>query len=163
MGKYIKLFETNSEYQAYKDSDEFMLPNVVKINEAITPVYNYAPKPIIFTIEGEEYSINTPMTWAELFQNQDLPIHQQGIFYGCKDEGLEITDTCCFGTLYIYNESNIACNICTWSAHIGACGCAKAEMRHLYDSENNIVNVNDVIIPTDYKLIFFTDLYHGIG
>lgn len=34
MGKYLKKFETETDYQAFKDSDEWIIPNVSAIYDA---------------------------------------------------------------------------------------------------------------------------------
>ena len=33
MSKYLKIFETTSEYEAYKNSEEYILPNISCIKE----------------------------------------------------------------------------------------------------------------------------------
>lgn len=54
--KHIKLFETTLEYDAFKTSDGFVLPNVSLVKEDNTVLYETFPKP-----EMIEYHFDVPM------------------------------------------------------------------------------------------------------
>lgn len=66
--KYLKYFTNESDYQTFKDSEEYITPNVsyveeingVKFNPNVTSV-----SLIEFTVEGTPYQAEEGMTWQE--------------------------------------------------------------------------------------------------
>lgn len=69
--KYLKKFSTESEYQTFKNGDDWVTPNVSAIEEDNGLFYNEIPKLISFTVycggDGftKEYTAEEGMTWEE--------------------------------------------------------------------------------------------------
>lgn len=62
--KYLKYLQTITDFELFKNSDEYITPNVSFIEE--TKVVNYEPlvtiKLITFTISGTEFQVEEGMT-----------------------------------------------------------------------------------------------------
>lgn len=70
--KYLKLFETEAEYTQFKDSEQFITPNVSYIENSDVVMYNpyVAPVSLIeFTINGASYQAEEGMTWQEFVES----------------------------------------------------------------------------------------------
>lgn len=75
--KYLKNFQTNADYQAFKSSEEYVEPNVFRIEENSSVVYNAANNDaedislITFTVKlggdgfTKEYTAEEGMTWEQ--------------------------------------------------------------------------------------------------
>ena len=63
--KYLKKFQTNADYQAFKGTDDWITPNVTLITGDNNIVFESFINTIIFTIGGTEYQAEEGMTWEE--------------------------------------------------------------------------------------------------
>jgi hypothetical protein len=64
--KYLKKFQTNADYQAFKSSSEYVEPNLSAIENDNTIFYEpVKPTLITFTISNIEYQAEEGMTWEE--------------------------------------------------------------------------------------------------
>lgn len=73
--KYIKRFETNADYQAFKSSDDYLTPNLCAIEDIDDVVYQKLILPT-FTIYNTNlgqtytYSFVDGMTWSEFIESE---------------------------------------------------------------------------------------------
>lgn len=73
--KYIKRFETNADYQAFKSSDDYLTPNLCAIEDIDDVVYQKLILPT-FTIYNTNlgqtytYSFVDGMTWREFIESE---------------------------------------------------------------------------------------------
>lgn len=66
--KYIKKFQTNADYQTFKNGSDYVTPNVSVIVEDDTIMFNplaSAVSLITFTVDAISYSAEEGMTWKE--------------------------------------------------------------------------------------------------
>ena len=74
--KYIRRFENESDYQAFKGGGDWITPNVVYVNENsnlyLQPYEESGggSNLITFTVDGTEYQAEEGMTWGD-FYNSD--------------------------------------------------------------------------------------------
>ena len=86
--KYLKLFETDAEYQTFKQTDEFIKPNVSHCVQENEVHYNPIPHDyskdyltfvaledgtFVFFDNAVSYSLDNGETWTELAANTDSP------------------------------------------------------------------------------------------
>ena len=62
--KHLKLFQTEAEYTAYKNGNDFVTPNVSYIVDSTNTFYNPI-KLITFTVENVSYQAIEGMTWED--------------------------------------------------------------------------------------------------
>jgi hypothetical protein len=64
--KYLKLFDTTAQYDTFKSSSDFVLPNVsYVINENVYFNPSEDIKEIEFYVQGKKYTALKDMTWRE--------------------------------------------------------------------------------------------------
>jgi hypothetical protein len=64
--KYLKKFQTDADYQAFKGSDDWVTPNVSVIEETSELAYNpYTKKIITFIASNLTLQAEEGMTWIE--------------------------------------------------------------------------------------------------
>lgn len=89
--KHLKEFNTESDFQAFKSSDDWLTPNVSFINRDKTLVYNRPT--IIFHTVQTIYNIKTShqalpgMTWND-WVNSEYYSPSDGDFHSRGDDGL---------------------------------------------------------------------------
>lgn len=70
--KYLKLFETEAEYTQFKNSEDYVLPNVSYVDNSNVVMYNpnaASVSLIEFTICGTPYQAEEGMTWQEFVES----------------------------------------------------------------------------------------------
>lgn len=101
--KYLRKFQTNADYQAYKGGGDWVTPNVSLITGDNNIVYEplaSAVSLITFTIYSVEYQAEEGMTWGEwvdseyntksdTFTNHDPYIHAGGESFICSENEAE--------------------------------------------------------------------------
>lgn len=101
--KYLKKFQTNSDYQAFKGSSDWITPNLSAIEHNDTVFYEKFTPPILtFTINGTEYQAEEGMTfydWAMSdYFNTSCPLNMTMLSYpNLRDciigEGISASDS----------------------------------------------------------------------
>jgi hypothetical protein len=70
--KHLKLFNDTASYEAYKNSEDYVLPNVSYVEETKGVSYEPYVAPVIlieFTVEGTPYQAEEGMTWEEFVES----------------------------------------------------------------------------------------------
>lgn len=88
--KYLKKFQTNTDYQTFKSSSEYVEPNVSVIENDNTIFYEPVKSPtlITFTVNGAEYQAEEGMTfydWA-MSEYYDSSCRLTLGFYNLRDD-----------------------------------------------------------------------------
>lgn len=100
--KYLKKFQTNTDYQAFKDGDNWVTPNVSTIEENKSVKYNV--KELTFTLNGGYNGDNGVYIFNFLFNKYGLN------YKGTITETITITGTFSengtYNTIKIENTSN---------------------------------------------------------
>ena len=106
--KYIKKFKTDSDFQTFKGSKDYVTPNISHIVETEN---NTLRKNIKFTIDGKEYNVGKHMTWEEWI-GHDNHAHYNNGFYSIENGNVvnkESLNVCKEETdIETYNETIIS-------------------------------------------------------
>ena len=137
--KYIKKFKTDSEFQSFKGSKDYVTPNISHIVETEN---NILRENIKFTIDGKEYNAGKHMTWEEWI-GHDNHAHYNNDFFTLRNgevinrEALNIYET--IGNSETFNKEIIPQNI-----YFAATGIKSNKHKTLYytSSDNNIIAIN---------------------
>ena len=64
--KYTKIFKTESDYELFKEGDDWITPNISVTEENVSIKYNIIE--ITFTFLGNSYRVPKGTTWIEWYQ-----------------------------------------------------------------------------------------------
>ena len=126
--KHLKLFETNSQYEAYKNSDDFVLPNVsyckyegaIKYNamlvtedESGIPLYFEAIQDSTFSLTKNDcqYSLDNGATWTTLAAGTSTPTVSAGNKIMFKATNPSASSGSGIGTFSCTGKCNVGGNI----------------------------------------------------
>lgn len=125
MGKYIKLFNSHSDYEDFTESEDFILPNVSRCD--FEKDMHYTPKPYDYsqdyltfkTLESGtfsfsnsiNYSIDNGQTWVNLASNTATPTISAGSNIMWKVSGLTPTSSTGIGTFSSTGKFDVEGNI----------------------------------------------------
>lgn len=79
--KYLKKFQTNADYQAFKSSNDYITPNVSVITKDDTIVFEPFVVPaavFTFTVNGNQYQAEEGMTWQQFVDSEYNTVNELG-------------------------------------------------------------------------------------
>lgn len=155
MGKHLKIFQKQNEFDSFKESESYLLPNVSYIVESPKMTFKKKVTTTTFGIDGSSYTIPGEMTWQELFESDIVVEHnavsedELNYFVGYCMDG----ESCWFNYLYL-DGNNIATKFCDSWMHLGGmeCSCMMDSIHYLYDDSGNKVNITDKIKSISYQI-----------
>lgn len=170
--KFLRKFETEAEYDAFKYSDSYVVPNVVLVNGAV--VYNPVPPPLyVEALASLKVSINVKceyskdnVTWISIERNTEIQANAgERVFF--RASGLTVSSSAGICRFYIYGGNcKLGGNI--MSMVYGADYNDKIELNQnaifyqMFRGQTLIVDASDLILPaTTLTYNCYRDMFNG--
>lgn len=167
--KYLRKFNTETEYNSFLESDEYVVPNVCQIGQS-TIVFNPLPKPfyiealealtVSLSVNNIQYSINNN-EWFDLPANTPTPTIQAGkrvYFKGTtipmEKEGI--------GTFTITGKCNLGGLLCSLIFGDNISGdLPEYAFYNLFREQANILSAGDLILPDRVSYYCFYGMFYN--
>lgn len=170
--KYLKLFQTLQEYDAYK-TEGIVRPNVsyikntaVVFNGTIPPLYIEAIEDttITFSKNAIEYSLNNS-TWEALPANTATPVIPAGGKVFFRANGLVPTRDNGIGTFSTTGKCNVGGNIMSMAYGEDYASqetvANDSQFAYLFENANNIVDASELLLPaTTLRLYCYGGMFY---
>ena len=161
MGKYIKLFKTEEQYEEFVNSASLRLPNVSSIYDKRVCFDKWRPTPLYFeaielmavsfTRNNIEYSLNN-RTWYSLSAGSTTPTINAGERIYVRATNPSISSSYGIGTFSCTGKCNVGGNI--MSLLYGDDFVGKTSLKgnyqfcKLFQNNTNIIDASQLVLPT---------------
>lgn len=169
MGKYIKLFNSHSDYEDFTESEDFILPNVSRCDSQKD--IHYTPKPydysinyltfkplesgtFSFTTNNIDYSLDDGKTWTTLIAGTNTPVINSGNKILWKANELTPTVSSGIGTFSSTGQFEVCGNIMSlvygdgFENNKSFPTSSSDNFRKLFYNCNGLINAEHLILPS---------------